>query len=41
MKPMNEEIEIFKGIRFSPGRYRPSKEFYIEILFDIRKEREK
>jgi transcriptional regulator with XRE-family HTH domain len=40
LKPTEEEIQILKNIRFYHGRYQPSKDFYVEILFDIRKSKE-
>ncbi len=40
MRVTEEEIAILKGIRFAPGRYQPTKGFYIDVLFDLRKNKE-
>lgn len=38
MKPTPEEIEVLKSIRFL-DRFRPSKQFFIEALFEYRRSR--
>lgn len=38
MKPTPEEIEVLKSIRFL-DRFRPSKQFFIEALFEYRRGR--
>lgn len=40
MKITKEEIEILQGIRFAPGRFTPTREFYIDMLFHLRKAKE-
>jgi len=39
MRPTADEIEMLKGIRFL-NRFSPSKDLFIEILLDYRRERE-
>jgi transcriptional regulator with XRE-family HTH domain len=40
MKITKEEIEILKQARFAPGRFTPTREFYIDMLFHLRKAKE-
>lgn len=37
MKVTEEEIKVLKGIQFRDHRFQPSKQFYIDALFDYRK----
>lgn len=39
MHPTPEEIEVLKGIRFL-NRFSPSKELFVEVLLDYRRNRE-